>query len=366
MKYFVDWGHFDEKVVFYDGKKILKKKPKLQAGDEIYCENIPLKISKPLLDAGVLIFRVHQNLVAAFREEQNIDKSDENDALAIYMYYNEHTEDFKPYVGEDPLKLLYATFKEIQKLRVSTGNRVWAAGKDENNSRTMKEIEKMEENVKRDMLVELERFPVWSWLKEIKGIGVATSAGLIAHIGDISRFEHRGNLYSFAGLKVIDGVAQKKKKGETMNANQDLKALLIGVIADSFNKQRTETYREIYDTTKQTELAKKYAPGYLAGLYHGYKKEDTHLLLNHAHKRALRKTAKLFLSHYWEVSRYLQDLPVEAPYAQAKLGHESYIRPPHAPKGFRTPRMPQVIGESLASPVFIQTHTLEPTFETVK
>ena len=56
-----------------------------------------------------------------------------------------------------------------------------------------------------------------------------------------------------------------------------------------------------------------------------YKEEDTTLKQSHAHSRAMRKAVKIFLQHYWVLSRKLANLPVTDPYVKDRLDHEHII-----------------------------------------
>lgn len=331
-RFFVDWAHDTDKIVFFDGMKTMKR-VSFKNGDELYGENLPFKYYRKIAAKGVQYFRVHQNLIANYRKQQGLEKTDELDARLIHEYWKTHPGDFKHYTGEPKLKLLYETFKEFQKVRVATGNREWAAGEDENDGHVMKDMEALENGIKKDLLRELESHLIWKeWLKNIKGINVATASGLIAFIGDIGRFELPSALASYAGLKTENGIAPKKRKGTSISHHPRLKSLLLGVIADSFIKQRTPLYRDIYDNTKQTELAKIYPIGHLKEHYNGYEETDTKLLLGHAHNRAMRKTAKIFLEHYWVIDRQLHGLKTRPPYPFEYLGHTNYIPPPHIPE----------------------------------
>jgi len=330
-KYSVDWGHKDDKLVYFDGKKIIKR-PKFKDGDELFGENIPFKYCRKLFEKNVRIFRIHANLISDFRKSKGIEKTDEADARLIYEYYTLHPDDFKPYTGEPVLKLLYVTFKEVQKLRVSTSNRLWAMGEDDNNGHLFKDLQKIEKDVVKQMRNELVNYPIWDWLQEIKGINVATASGLLAYIGEVKRFQMVSSLNSYAGLGVHNGLATKKRKGESMGHHPKLKSLLLGIIGDSFIKQRTPVYRGIYDSVKKKELVKEYPAGFLKEHYNGYKKDDTKLLLGHAHNRAIRKMMKIFLQHYWVLDRQLHKLDTRPPYVHEHLKHKSYIMPSHIPE----------------------------------
>jgi len=52
----------------------------------------------------------------------------------------------------------------------------------------------------------------------------------------------------------------------------------------------------------------------------------------HAENRAMRKSVKIFLSHYWVIGRQLKGLDTKPPYVHAKLKHDNYIEPPKVPE----------------------------------
>jgi len=326
--YALDWAHQANKKVFFDGKKIYKK-PKINKEDIIISENIPSKIAKPYLDKNIKIFRVHANLVKDFRDnELKIEKSDENDTKAIWLYYQHHPEKFSEYKGEPVLKNLYATFKEIQKVRVASKNRAWSNGGNINEEVT-KSIASVEKDVIKKMEKELKKYPVYEqFLKNIKGIGPATASGLISSSGDIKQCEMVSQLWSFFGLHTVNGIAPRPKKGERLNFDRKKRALVLGVMGDVFIKHKPEPYRSIYDREKERQLKIEYQPGVLAEKYNGYKKDDTKLLLGHAHNRAVRKMMKIFLQHYLVVYRHLLGLETRPPYQYEHLHHKDYIPPP--------------------------------------
>lgn len=45
------------------------------------------------------------------------------------------------------------------------------------------------------------------------------------------------------------------------------------------------------------------------------------------HGDAIRRTRKLFLSHFWHVARELEGKSIEGPYAEVVLGHTGIIAP---------------------------------------
>ncbi len=171
---------------------------------------------------------------------------------------------------------------------------------------------KLEQEYKTYMLKYIGSEKIWTeFLSKIKGIGPVLGANLIKNFGYCERFEMVSSVWKYCGLHVIDGVAAKRKKGEKLDYNPKMKTL-AWKIGDSFIKMNTPIYRDIYDRAKERELNRK----------------DDNKPKNkmHAHLRAMRKTVKLFLSHYWACSRTLAGLDTREEYVFAKLGHKNKIK----------------------------------------
>lgn len=176
------------------------------------------------------------------------------------------------------------------------------------------------------------KYPLHSGLMTIKGIGTMSAAKLQVYI-DISKSENAGKLMSFCGLnpekiKRTKGISEAEAKGF---GNNYLRKELLGIIADSFIKQRTPVYRDIYDNEKKQELAKVYPEGYLSKHCNNgkkYKKIDIHITKLHAHNRARRKMIQIFIQHYYNNDRVVNNLPVRKPYVEEKLHHTGIIKSP--------------------------------------
>jgi hypothetical protein len=106
------------------------------------------------------------------------------------------------------------------------------------------------------------------------------------------------------------GKKMKKKKGSA--ANWSHKGRLISYqIGESFVYHKADhPYKNFY-------LARK------------KRREKTHPDASkmHRHNMARRETAKLFLSHFWQVARTIDGKEVTAPYAGAVLDHTNIIEP---------------------------------------
>jgi len=128
------------------------------------------------------------------------------------------------------------------------------------------------------------------------------------------------------------GVGPKRKSGRNIDFDPRLRTL-AWKIGDCLIKQKSPVYYDIYSNEKERQLSRTYKPGELKKTYDAlyregknpYKEEDTKLKQNHAHTRAMRKMIKIFLQHYWVVSRMIEGLPTRAPYVHEKLGHTTII-----------------------------------------
>ena len=141
---------------------------------------------------------------------------------------------------------------------------------------------------------------MYSWLKEVKGIGPIMSAALVCTI-DITKAEHASSLWKYAGL----APGQKRVKGQKLDWNPFLKKT-CWLIGKSFVKTKGE-YRGIYDTSKKF-YQKKFPKEVKEGNRVMYTK-------GHIDAMARRRTVKLFLSAFWAEWRKLEDLPVSEPFA---------------------------------------------------
>ena len=331
-----DWGHDKEKQIFSDGENYYTleettyPKVKLSKGDIVVTENPPTFIKNALLEKKVILYQIHVNKFLKWKQDNDIfEKSDERDALELRNCYLKNPELFRFYEGEDPLKALYATFKEVQKVRISCGQRVWANGGDNINKEIMKDVSVVENNIIKKISKELKKHPIhYVWLSQVKGLGPSISGGLVSAIGDIERFDNPSKLWKYFGLDVQNGKAPRLTKGKHTTYDPTKRAIVLGVLGEQFIKQKTPIYRKIYDNEKQRQLDKRYEPGVLEEKYNGYKTEDVHISLNHAHKRAIRKMIKVFMFHYWFVDRMIHGLDTRKPYPIEKLNHTTYIEPP--------------------------------------
>ena len=218
----------------------------------------------------------------------------------------------------------------------------------------LKIAEQEEKKFKPLMMEFIETEPIWTeFLSDIRGISSVLTANLIKNFGYCEKYAYVSCLWKTCGLAVVNGAAPKKEKGKLADYNPKLRTF-CWLISDSFIKQRTPGYRAIYDTEKsrQMEIVKtvkcencgkttfehkfnKDTKDYICPKQKKTKIKKTLKLPNdarpamnklHADLRARRKMVKIFLQHFWVMSRKLKELPINEPYPFAMLkGHKHYI-----------------------------------------
>lgn len=196
-----------------------------------------------------------------------------------------------------------------------------------------KGAERFETEAKALMKGYIESHPIyWDFLKKIRGIGPVLSSNIIKSFGYCERFDMVSALWKYCGLHVVDGKAPKRAKGEKIDWNPKLRTM-CWKIADSFIKGNSPVYRQIYDSEKEKQFSLRFPKGELRKRYNSrgkdgpYKEDDLQLSKGHVDNRARRKMVKIFLQHYWVVSREMAGLDTRPPYPIDKLGHRSYISP---------------------------------------
>ena len=324
--YGMDWAHKDEKKWWCNGKTTSNKEPKLKKGDVIVTENVPDPQLKEMLAKGIKVLSCQTKLVKEWLERNNLEKNDENDAIALFKIYKDNPDVFWEREPRSDLYHSYEFFKEVQHLKVMLANRNWA-NKSETNEYTLEQIESLEEYHKKIVAKELKKYTIWNeYLKHIKGIGPSLAGGLISTIENIKKFDTISALWAYFGYHVIDGKAPKKQKGKESNWNQKARSMCY-LIGEQFFRQRSPVFRELIDTEKERQLSRKYKKGELAKSYKGYSKDDIHLSKGHAQNRAFRKAVKIFLQTVWVKWRELDKLPLSEPYVVDKLQHKNIITP---------------------------------------
>ncbi len=202
-----------------------------------------------------------------------------------------------------------------------------------------KNAEKYEAEYKKLMMEFVESEIIYKkFLEKIKGISAILSANLIKEFGYCENAPYISSLWKYCGMHVDNGQAPVRKRGEKLEFNAKLRTM-VWKISDSFVKQRTPFYRNIYDKEKKKQV--KMLDSFLEGLskedlkkFKKIKKRDEKrefvsevnpkapVSLMNADLRARRKMVKIFLAHYWQACKELTKQKIEVPYVESNLKHK--------------------------------------------
>lgn len=162
------------------------------------------------------------------------------------------------------------------------------------------------------------------FLQHIRGISSVLSCNLIKEFGYCENAPNISSLWKYCGMHVVNGESPKRKKGQKLDFNLRLRSL-CWKIGDSFVKQRTPFYRDIYDKEKARQLKLMEKPTL------SRKPDELSVPKNklHADLRSRRKMVKIFLAHYWMACKELSHENIEnhiyvanKPYVESKLKHK--------------------------------------------
>ena len=175
----------------------------------------------------------------------------------------------------------------------------------------------IEKQARKEMIAEARLMPPWEWMSSIKGLRAGSiSAKILALIDDISIATNVSKLWRYAGYGVVNGRAERKKKGEQLHFNVALKTAFWEA-AEQFIRQKNPFYYPLYLEEKvrlrklhPEKVGKDYTDG-------------------HIHNMAERKITKIFLYHLWYVWRSLEGLPTSNPWIIDHGGHTDLIAPPN-------------------------------------
>lgn len=215
------------------------------------------------------------------------------------------------------LRILVDTRTQMQRARIQFGNRSDAISRETDDSASQQSLvvqryhtafDQLEEQLNSDIAKQVKAYDIYESLIKVKGIGPLLAGQLLALI-PIDRTPGISNLWRFAGLAVIDGLAEKPKAGEKNHFNKRLKTLLF-VVATSFLKSDSP-YVRLYREAKVE-----------------YEVKHPEWSPLHRHRAALRKMLKVFLSHLWLRWRQEEGLSISQPYIFAGAnGHHTYQPP---------------------------------------
>lgn len=204
--------------------------------------------------------------------------------------------------------------KTIQKSRIAFSNRTSAIerGSDEASedvARVVADWENRFEVLEGDLDDDIRKlaatYPIIKDMECVKGIGLMLAAKLVALI-DIEKADTVSALWRYCGYATIDGVAERRVKGEKLHYNARLKTTCY-IVASSMLRSNSP-YRSIYDSSR---------------VYYEANRPDW--TKAHQHLASMRRMVKVFLAHLWEHWRLMEGLPVREPYVISKLGHTGII-----------------------------------------
>lgn len=211
--------------------------------------------------------------------------------------------------------------------------------------------EKLEDNLKADItfLDGLELVHT-SYLKDIGGIGPILAGGLIAWIGDISKFPTISKLWAYAGLNTSYVLCECEDKHKQMVAvwregllcrHLNCNKPLVHVEDMSETPARKAGYNSYWNPKLKMhcwKIGEQFVKtkGFYRDLYDKYKAYEQQLhpkevkvgnktlyTKGHIHARAKRKVVKVFLANLWMAWRKLESLPVTKPYCEEYLDHKT-------------------------------------------
>ena len=271
----------------------------------------------------------------------------------------QNTDEIPPYL----MRTLVDIYYDFQGQRIQTQLRIGAS--ERGHSLTKEELSiygittilenahSFEKDAEKLITKQLKNHALYTqYLSKIYGIGPMLSAGLIAYVDNIEKFQHVSSLWQYSGyganrfcpeckkptsveVKYDTGkiakklhpfnecpecnaktntILQKRMSGYQSNWNDKLKTLAWKA-GTSFVKQSPDKskYRKLYDQIKKKER-----------MLHPEKKVvkgKTFYNDGHIHNRAMRKVVKIFLAHVWQTWRRQEGLEATEPYAKQLLGH---------------------------------------------
>ena len=310
--YGVDWSHKEDKTAVFHSDGLLKKEPDYQEGDIVATENMPHHKRVELHYKGVTVYTCNTDLTKKIREQDNIEKTDDNDCEIIYnqfMAWNieQNDETFRKFIYDLKLEALAYEVKvrsEAVDARKKAKQRTCldpalAELKSDELKETANYVKRIETRIKRH-LVDMSIYT--EYLKDIRGVGVASAGELITIIKDIERFATVSKLWAYFGLDVRNGKAPKRQKGKTANWSQRGRSLVLNdIVSNGFKmggaatSTRSESeWRLVYEQHKVLELEKNEE-----------RTEEEKLSNGHMDNRAMRRTGKEFLKRLYNAWKLL-------------------------------------------------------------
>ena len=241
-----------------------------------------------------------------FRRLEGIELTQKQDKKEEEEKYKEKYTDAKllKYIQENKVKLDKEDQEYVEKL-----------------VELLEEARTKENKFKKLMQSYIEQEPIYDkWLKNIKGISTLNTANLLQYFGYCEKAKHCSSLWKYAGLHVVNGKAPKLSmygKGKEVETGLDYSPklrMLMYRVGDSFVKQRTPKYRDIYDREK----AKQWKLGDYDEKKNVMRNKDVEgspQSKGHADNRARRKMVKRFLADFYEQCLLIRGIKPDKVYA---------------------------------------------------
>ena len=241
-----------------------------------------------------------------FRRLEGIELTQKQDKKEEEEKYKEKYTDAKllKYIQENKVKLDKEDQEYVEKL-----------------VELLEEARTKENKFKKLMQSYIEQEPIYDkWLKNIKGISTLNTANLLQYFGYCEKAKHCSSLWKYAGLHVVNGKAPKLSmygKGKEVETGLDYNPklrMLMYRVGDSFVKQRTPKYRDIYDREK----AKQWKLGDYDEKKNVMRNKDVEgspQSKGHADNRARRKMVKRFLADFYEQCLLIRGIEPDKVYA---------------------------------------------------
>jgi hypothetical protein len=151
------------------------------------------------------------------------------------------------------------------------------------------------------------QLPEWrTWARHIPGIGEFSFGKLLGLIGNSAARHLFSSLSRHCGVAPVNGKIEKPQKGQHRPYNSLAKSQLYLIVKQVIlaYPKTPNLYGEFYYLSKQS-----------------FERKHPDWTKMHIHLSSILRTARLFLSHLWEVCRRTQNLPVREPYPIEYGGH---------------------------------------------
>lgn len=213
------------------------------------------------------------------------------------------------------LRALIETYYDIQKLRVAGNNRRKAVLRGEGTTdrldTTVQPLRELEKQTAKYIATVVKDEAIYSWLISVRGCGPVMAGALIAS-GLDPTIDKPSGWWRFAGVGVVDGKNQRKRRGQKLGYNGFLRRTLE-VLVTQFLKAQPSFYSDLYYSFKADSERGREG---LAPIHH--------------HRRAVMLTQRVFLTHL--LQRWREALGLPPPRSlyivEKEPGVHSYIEAP--------------------------------------